>query len=517
VGGIGGTGTLSVASGGHLAPGLTTGSTIGTLTALGPLTINSGGQLDMGLGAPGTSDTLDMPATYGNFALTTPAGVSTVGVNFSDPAGGAAGNGTYTLMTFQAGQYAGHSSAGQFFTSSLPSPNSLNGATIAYHLADSSNVIQDGNPSAATKVIATVSGGPNALVWTGAINGNWNTATANFNNAATNTSTSFAGNDNVTFDDTGANTNPIAVDAGGVQPNIVTINNSSTTYSFSGGDIKGSSLGGGGGLYLGGTGAVTIDSKYTSVGPITSNKTGAGAATFNGSITAATSLTVNGGAITLSGANTYTGNNVVNGGSLTASGAAATFGNGNVTVNAGSAAIAAGVTNAILNSATLTLLGGGTANTADVGFISLAAGINEQVGSLVLGTSPQLPGTYGATGSGAINILDEYFSGGGIITVVAPGLPGDFNSDGKVDAGDYVTWRKNNGTNNALANDGGLGTPIGPSHFNLWRANFGNPPGAGSGLDGAAGVPEPSGVSLTIVALGMALVCCGRKRQIRAA
>ena len=52
---------------------------------------------------------------------------------------------------------------------------------------------------------------------------------------------------------------------------------------------------------------------------------------------------------------------------------------------------------------------------------------------------------------------------------VAVGFPGDFNSDGKVDAGDYVTWRKNDGTNNALANDGGLGTPVGSAHYNLWR------------------------------------------------
>jgi hypothetical protein len=88
-------------------------------------------------------------------------------------------------------------------------------------------------------------------------------------------------------------------------------------------------------------------------------------------------------------------------------------------------------------------------------------------------------------------------------------LAGDFNSDGKVDAGDYVTWRKNNGTNNALANDGGLGTPIGPAHFNLWRANFGNPPGAGSGgLEGAA-VPEPATLMLLVTAV---LFCGWRKR-----
>jgi hypothetical protein len=93
------------------------------------------------------------------------------------------------------------------------------------------------------------------------------------------------------------------------------------------------------------------------------------------------------------------------------------------------------------------------------------------------------------------------------LNAVAPGLPGDFNSDGKVDAGDYVTWRKNNGTNNALANDNGLGTPIGQSHYDLWRANFGNPPGAGSGSGSSGGsVPEPGTMALFIAGL-VPLIC----------
>src|SRR6185369_9289474 len=121
-----------------------------------------------------------------------------------------------------------------------------------------------------------------------------------FKNLNTASGSAFANNDNVTFDDTGANTNPITVAAGGVQPNIVTINNSTAAYALSGGDIKGSSIGGTGGLILGGTGAVTIDNKYTAVGPIISNKSGAGATTINGAITAATSVAVNGGTVTLS-------------------------------------------------------------------------------------------------------------------------------------------------------------------------------------------------------------------------
>jgi hypothetical protein len=110
--------------------------------------------------------------------------------------------------------------------------------------------------------------------------------------------------------------------------------------------------------------------------------------------------------------------------------------------------------------------------------------------------------------------LDEVFGGvqNGLDIGFAPpaGLAGDFNSDGKVDAGDYVTWRKNNGTNNALANDNGLGTPIGPAHYNLWRQNFGNPPGSGSGLDGAA-VPEPAGVVL--LAIGLVSICLRLRRR----
>jgi hypothetical protein len=57
-----------------------------------------------------------------------------------------------------------------------------------------------------------------------------------------------------------------------------------------------------------------------------------------------------------------------------------------------------------------------------------------------------------------------------------PGLPGDFNGNGVVDAADYVVWRKGN-------IDGQQG-------YNDWRANFGRSTG-GSGADAAA-VPEPA-------------------------
>ena len=93
-----------------------------------------------------------------------------------------------------------------------------------------------------------------------------------------------------------------------------------------------------------------------------------------------------------------------------------------------------------------------------------------------------------------------------------PNLNGDFNSDGKVDAGDYVTWAKNNGTSNALANDNGLGVPIGTGHYDLWRGNFGNPPGSGSSLVGAS-VPEPASWLLIPMA-AVVLAFATRRRAV---
>ncbi len=89
------------------------------------------------------------------------------------------------------------------------------------------------------------------------------------------------------------------------------------------------------------------------------------------------------------------------------------------------------------------------------------------------------------------------------------GLPGDFNNNGFVDAGDYVTWRKNEVANVSLPNDNGLTDQA--ARYSLWRANFGNPPGAGSGdgLDGA-NVPEPA--SAVLLVIGLAALCSRRSR-----
>jgi hypothetical protein len=80
--------------------------------------------------------------------------------------------------------------------------------------------------------------------------------------------------------------------------------------------------------------------------------------------------------------------------------------------------------------------------------------------------------------------------------LIATSLPGDFNGDGKVDAADYVVWRKTDGTQPG---------------YNEWRTNFGRTSGSGAGqLAGA--VPEPA--SLAIAALGLLFVAIIKRRRV---
>jgi uncharacterized repeat protein (TIGR03803 family) len=122
-------------------------------------------------------------------------------------------------------------------------------------------------------------------------------------------------------------------------------------------------------------------------------------------------------------------------------------------------------------------------------------------GSLVLGGST----LYGMTERGGL-------AGDGLGTVfsiAAPILPGDYNNDGKVDAADYVVWRKYSGTTNPLPNDP-IGGTIGLAQFNQWRDNFGAP-GSGSspGANGPASATVPEPASLLIMAIGLFLMTHG--------
>jgi autotransporter-associated beta strand protein len=225
------------------------------------------------------------------------------------------------------------------------------------------------------------------------------------------------------------------------------------------------------------------------------------------------------GAMRVTHTNSYQGGTVVNAGSLAVGFADAinngfgfydatvgALGPGNVTVNSTATylEIETGASaDAIANTATLSLVGGGSLGVADQGYALLDPGINEVVGGLVLGgVAETTAGTYGSSSSTATFQNDEYFSGTGLITLTPVGLAGDYNGDGKVDAADYVVWRKN---------PSGFGGD--PAGYNTWRANFGNPPGAGSGtgLVGSGAVPEPG--TLVLAMAGVLLACAGRCRR----
>jgi hypothetical protein len=79
-----------------------------------------------------------------------------------------------------------------------------------------------------------------------------------------------------------------------------------------------------------------------------------------------------------------------------------------------------------------------------------------------------------------------------------PSDPGDYNGDGKVDAADYVVWRKN------PADFGGD-----PAGYNTWRENFGEP----AASMGGGPVPEPS--SLLLMAAGLLPLGARHKRGSR--
>jgi hypothetical protein len=136
--------------------------------------------------------------------------------------------------------------------------------------------------------------------------------------------------------------------------------------------------------------------------------------------------------------------------------------------------------------------------------LNYTPGTLDTIVALYVDGAYQLTGTWGAIGSGAQHETSQITGSGRLfVTPFILPLPGDFNKDGKVDNGDYLTWRKNNGTNNALPNDNSLGTPIGLAHLDLWRQRFGNSPGSGLSGNGlsSGNIPEPTAGLLVLLAM----------------
>jgi formylglycine-generating enzyme required for sulfatase activity len=74
------------------------------------------------------------------------------------------------------------------------------------------------------------------------------------------------------------------------------------------------------------------------------------------------------------------------------------------------------------------------------------------------------------------------------LATLPPGVAGDYNGNGTVDAADYVMWRKGG----PLLNEVNVPGTVNAQDYTEWRMRFGNntPSGSGAGL-GATSVPEP--------------------------
>lgn len=92
-------------------------------------------------------------------------------------------------------------------------------------------------------------------------------------------------------------------------------------------------------------------------------------------------------------------------------------------------------------------------------------------------------------------IASQAIGGGTPFPLTSVGGPynGDYNSDLVVDAGDYVTWRKNSGS---------FG---GPQGYTDWKSHFGETLGNGSGVISSVTVPEPTTALLLTLGAGCLL------------
>lgn len=84
-------------------------------------------------------------------------------------------------------------------------------------------------------------------------------------------------------------------------------------------------------------------------------------------------------------------------------------------------------------------------------------------------------------------------------------LQGDYNSDGAVNAADYVVWRD------------GLGSTYTPVDYEVWRSNYGRQSATLATAERIQPAPEPAGVSLLTLAAGLCQVLCparGRRSPV---
>ena len=156
-----------------------------------------------------------------------------------------------------------------------------NGTTYYYEL---SAIGAAGEGTNSPEVSVTPGASAAALLWSGAVNGNWDTSTANWiNNSGPAT---YQNGNAVVFDDSSLSNTTVSLSAT-LSPSVVIFNNASKSYAINGSSISGSC-----GLSLLGSGSVALNGANTFTGgvkveqgtlmPSGSAALGSGAVTLNG-------------------------------------------------------------------------------------------------------------------------------------------------------------------------------------------------------------------------------------------
>lgn len=96
-------------------------------------------------------------------------------------------------------------------------------------------------------------------------------------------------------------------------------------------------------------------------------------------------------------------------------------------------------------------------------------------------------------------LADEMQTRDGVVVyaAVGPGIPGDYNNNGVVDAADYTVWRDGNSPDDTQAG------------YTLWKNNYGS---TAASISLATSVPEP--VSLATFGVGVVMWVGGARRRI---
>jgi GH35 family endo-1,4-beta-xylanase len=107
--------------------------------------------------------------------------------------------------------------------------------------------------------------------------------------------------------------------------------------------------------------------------------------------------------------------------------------------------------------------------------------------------------------------LDAFLGDGGLdLEIVLPFLLGDFNRNGKVDAADYVVWRRSLGTSvtPGTAADGNNDGQVTMADLNVWKQHFGESMPAGFA---EASVPESSSNLLLLIGMSSGFAAFRRR------